>query len=99
MRDDWSLDELVASWTLVGQDWELIGNKTGATRLGFALMLKFFELEARFPSAGSDFAEVVVGFVAMPALVCSVLCGRLAGRNSPVGQVASFAATPPIAWQ
>ena len=76
MRDDWSLDELVASWTLVGQDWELIGNKTGATRLGFALMLKFFELEARFPSAGSDFAEVVVGFVATPALVCSVLTGK-----------------------
>ena len=64
MRYDWSLDELVASWTLVGQDWELIGNKTGATRLGFALMLKFFELEAQFPSARSDFAEVVVGFVA-----------------------------------
>jgi Domain of unknown function (DUF4158) len=64
MRDELSLDELVASWTLVGQDWDLIGNKTGATRLGFALMLKFFELEARFPSAGSDFAEVVVGFVA-----------------------------------
>jgi TnpA family transposase len=63
MRDEWSLDELVASWTLVGQDWDLIGNKTGATRLGFALMLKFFELEARFPSSGSDFAEVVVGFV------------------------------------
>ena len=27
-------------------------------------MLKFFELEARVPSAGSDFADVVVGFVA-----------------------------------
>ena len=64
MREDWSLDELVASWTLLGRDWELIGNKTGATRLGFGLMLKFFELEARFPSAASDFAEVVVRFVA-----------------------------------
>lgn len=64
MRDEWSLDELVASWTLVGQDWDLVGNKTGATRLGFALMLKFFELEARFPSTASQFADVVVGFVA-----------------------------------
>jgi hypothetical protein len=64
MRDDRSLDELMASWTLVGQDWDLIGNKTGATRLGFALMLKFFELEARIPSAGSDFAEGVAGLEA-----------------------------------
>ena len=64
MRDEWSLDELVASWTLVGNDWDLVGNKTGATRLGFALMLKFFELEARFPSTASEFVGVVVGFVA-----------------------------------
>ena len=76
MRDGWSLDELVASWTLVGQDWDLIGNKTGATRLGFALMLKFFELEARFPSAGSDFADVVVGFVARQV---RVVPGEVAG--------------------
>lgn len=41
-------DELVGGWTLVGDDWELLGNKSGVTRLGFAMLLKFFELEARF---------------------------------------------------
>jgi TnpA family transposase len=64
MRDEWSLDELVSSWTLVGEDWALVGNKTGATRLGFSLMLKFFEREARFASGSSEFAPVVVAFVA-----------------------------------
>jgi hypothetical protein len=34
---------------LVEADWELPANKTGATRLGFASLLKFFELEGRFP--------------------------------------------------
>jgi len=29
-------EDLVGSWTLVEDDWRLIGNKTGATRLGFA---------------------------------------------------------------
>jgi len=38
MRMEWSDDELVASWTLVGEDWSLVGNKTGATRLGFVTL-------------------------------------------------------------
>ena len=33
-----------------GRDWEVVGNKADATRLGFGLMLKFFEQEARFPA-------------------------------------------------
>ena len=33
------------------EDWPLVANKTGATRLGFSILLKFFEIEARgFPS-------------------------------------------------
>ena len=38
MRWEWNADELVGSWTLVGEDWQLIGNKSGATRLGFAVL-------------------------------------------------------------
>jgi hypothetical protein len=41
--------DLIACWTLVDDDWALVGNKRAATRLGFAALLKFFELEARFP--------------------------------------------------
>jgi hypothetical protein len=55
---EWSSEDLVGSWTLVGDDWGLVGNKTGPTRLGFALLLKFFELEARFPrSAGASLSR------------------------------------------
>ncbi|MBT2546134.1 DUF4158 domain-containing protein [Streptomyces sp. ISL-44] len=49
MRQEWSPEELLASWTPVDSDWKLVANKTGATRLGFCLLLKFFELEGRFP--------------------------------------------------
>lgn len=35
-------------------DWDLVANKSGATRLGFGLLLKFFELEARFPRDRSE---------------------------------------------
>lgn len=54
----------MASWTLIGDDWQLVGNKTGATRLGFALLLKFFEIEARFPRSTTEFPSDAVGYVA-----------------------------------
>ena len=47
MRTDWEPDELISAWTLVEGDWKPIANKTGVTRLGFALLLKFYEIEGR----------------------------------------------------
>ena len=53
---------------LVGQDWELVANKSGATRLGFALLLKFFELEARFPRGPEEVPSPPHGLRAAPRL-------------------------------
>lgn len=64
MRMEWSDDDLVALWTLVGEDWSLVGNKTGATRLGFAVLLKFFEIEARFPRSAEDVPPAAVAYLA-----------------------------------
>lgn len=49
MRCEWELEDLIECWTLDEAELGLLANKSGATRLGFALMLKFFEQEARFP--------------------------------------------------
>lgn len=49
MRREWAPEDLVGSWTLLPADVPMLGNKSGSTRLGFALLLKFFEIEARFP--------------------------------------------------
>ena len=49
VRREWELKDLIECWTLDEAEFELLANKTGATRLGFALLLKFFELEAQFP--------------------------------------------------
>ncbi|MEU3092303.1 Tn3 family transposase [Streptomyces massasporeus] len=64
MRQEWSPEELLASWTLVDGDWKLVANKTGPTRLGFCLMLKFFEIEARFPEFIEEFPQPAVEYVA-----------------------------------
>ncbi len=70
MQREWEPEDLVAAWTLLDDDWVLVANKTGHSRLGFALLLKFFEAEARFlrhagelPSAAVDYvaAQVKVG--------------------------------------
>lgn len=34
MRRDWEPEDLIATWTLLDGGWELVANKTGATRLG-----------------------------------------------------------------
>jgi len=64
MRSEWSPEDLVGSWTLVDEDWRLVGNKTGATRLGFAVLLKYFELEAQFPRTAGDVPSPAVAYVA-----------------------------------
>ena len=46
--------------------WDLaqLGNKTGATRLGFAVLLKFFQRAGRFPTFKNEVPAVVISFVA-----------------------------------
>jgi TnpA family transposase len=64
VRQEWSPEDVVACWTLVDGDWELVANKTGATRLGFALTLKFFEQEGRFPEFVEEIPQAAVEYVA-----------------------------------
>lgn len=64
VRREWEPEELIAAWTLLDGDWELVGNKTGATRLGFGLMLKFFEQEGRFPRHVGELPKAAVDYVA-----------------------------------
>ena len=38
MRTEWEPEDLIERWTLLEGDLELIGNKAGPTRLGFAVL-------------------------------------------------------------
>ena len=64
MKRTWDIEELIEHFTLVPPELELLGNKTGATRLGFALLLKCFQLEGRFPTARHEIPRSVVDYVA-----------------------------------
>ncbi len=58
------LDELVEHWTVLDDERTLVSGKRGATRLGFALLLKYYARHGRFPAGGSDLPGTVVEFVA-----------------------------------
>jgi TnpA family transposase len=58
------LDELVEHWTLLDDERELIAGKRGPTRLGFALLLKFYTRVGRFPRGRGEIPGEAVEFVA-----------------------------------
>lgn len=64
VRQEWAPEELLANWALVDGDWELVANKSGTTRLGFSLLLKFFESEGRFPDVLEEIPSAAVEYVA-----------------------------------
>ncbi len=60
MKQDWHGDELAHYWTLSPDERELLGNKTGPARLSFAVLLKAFQFDGRFPDRREDVAGSVV---------------------------------------
>ena len=57
-------DELIEHWTLVGDELGLRTGRTGPSKLGLALWLKFFIAEGRFPSGRSELPDEAVAWVA-----------------------------------
>src|SRR5271169_6640981 len=83
MEREISDDSLAERWTLETSDWQWLANKTGATRLGFAALLKFFQLEGRFPRDRGEVPLPAVGFLAQQVRVPGVTWSeyRFEGRT------------------
>jgi hypothetical protein len=64
VRQDWEPEDVVAAWTRVEDHWQLVSNKSGPTRLGFAVMLKYFEQEGWFPGSAAEVPRAAVVYVA-----------------------------------
>jgi TnpA family transposase len=57
-------DELIDCWTLVGDESELVAGKRGATKLGFALLLRHYTERGRFPRDRSEIPDAAVDYIA-----------------------------------
>lgn len=67
MKRRWTEEELIERWTLAPDEWPLLANKSGATRLGFAVLLRFFAGEGRFPRSGGEVPGQVIAYLAKRA--------------------------------
>ena len=84
MKKDWHPDELARHWSLSPDEHDLIG-ESGATRLNFAILLKAFQLDGRFPEQRSDIAESVIAFLSRQLGVPAdrLFRGGLERENAP----------------
>src|SRR6266545_7316248 len=64
MKRLWTNDDLVAQWILQIAELALVEYKEGANRLGFALLLKSFQIDGRFPRQKHDVPIAAIAFVA-----------------------------------
>ena len=76
MQREWEPEELIGAWTLLDRDWQMVSNKTGPTRLGFALMLKFYEIEGRFPAYPEEVPPAAVEYMASLVKVSPAAFGK-----------------------
>lgn len=63
-RQDGEPEELIELWTLLEDDTKRVRNKSGTARSGFALLLEFSEVEARFPESAAEMPAAAVEYVA-----------------------------------
>jgi len=78
----WELDELVEHFNFQPNEMQQVGNKSGATRLGFAVLFKFFQYEALFPSRRIEVPKPVIQYIAEQVDVPAEMFAQydLAGR-------------------
>jgi hypothetical protein len=77
----WEPEDLIEVWTLLEDEVVRLRNKTGANRLGLALLLKFFEVEARFPENAGEVPAPAVAYVAQQVKVPAGSGPRTTGRG------------------
>ncbi|PSB00454.1 Tn3 family transposase [Merismopedia glauca] len=64
VKPNWDTEELIENWTLVPQELELVKKKVGAGQIGFAILLKYFQLMARFPDTQTEIPAPVIRYIA-----------------------------------
>ena len=64
MKQRWTDDELLQDFTLHPDELSLLTSTTDSNRLGFAVLLKYFKYEGRFPQNPSSIPTEIIGYIA-----------------------------------
>jgi hypothetical protein len=81
MKRSWSPDELAAHWVLTDTERQLLLDRVDHNRLGFAVHLKFFELEGRFPESPRDIPDAALNALATQLQIPSTTLARYDWRG------------------
>ena len=63
VKPNWDTEELIEHWTLLPQELKLVENKVGGNKIGFALLLKYFQIFASFPNNCSSIPKIVISYI------------------------------------
>jgi hypothetical protein len=79
----WDVQELAELWSLTQEELALMQNRTTRGRLGFAILLKFFQIGGRFPSEHQEVPKEALNFLARKFDVAPEVFGEydLTGRS------------------
>lgn len=64
MKQTWTIEELEEFWRLNPEEFKLLQNKSGETRLSFVFMLKYFQLFSHFPNEQDIISPLVLSYLA-----------------------------------
>ena len=64
MKRNWSKKELTDQWEISSEELPMVQSKRGKTRLGFALLLKTFQIQGHFPATIQEIPSAAIGFLA-----------------------------------
>ena len=64
VKPHWDVEELIENWTLLPQELELVKNKVDANQIGFAVLLKYFQIFARFPEETTKIPDTIISYIA-----------------------------------
>ena len=64
VKPHWDTEELIENWTLLPQELELVKNKVDANQIGFAVLLEYFQVFARFPEETTKIPDTIISYIA-----------------------------------
>lgn len=64
MKLRWLAEELIQHFTIQSDEYKFLGLNAPHNQLGKAVLLKYFQYEARFPDTASDVPEAIIRFLA-----------------------------------
>jgi hypothetical protein len=66
MKQQWTAQELIDHWTFTQEEIALVQNigQTDYNRLGYGVLLKYFQREGKFPQRKQDIPAAIVGHIA-----------------------------------